>query len=142
MNKQIIAKTARSVRRIFELGAAHLKCAEPHLGGLCGSASFYIYEKLRQLGLKPAFIAGRGHYFVVCDQWLVDVTASQFGQPKIVLRNYERLRQELQARLTNAEWWDEQRRYITLHDIVNDGLIAFRHEAMEIARAAREALKK
>lgn len=62
-------------------------CSGPDLGGLCYYGAAMLYESFREHGFGSAEIAaGEGHWYLICDEYLVDVTASQFGMGNVVVR--------------------------------------------------------
>lgn len=80
-----IREIARSVRRWVENLAYHETCVEDHdLTGYCAIASGELFERLVEAGYKPEIRMARDnddcscHVFVVVDDYIVDVTATQF----------------------------------------------------------------
>lgn len=55
------------------------------LAGLCIVASIMMFQELRHRGRYPHIVQGCGHWFTHCDGFLIDVTASQFCKPNIVV---------------------------------------------------------
>jgi len=58
--------------------------ADDDLGMMCAISSYRLFTALKKAGLKPAFAANDEHAFVICDGWIVDVTATQFGHSEKV----------------------------------------------------------
>lgn len=81
-----IRNAALRVRRYLERDAD--TC--PDLTGCCGRASAMVAHALVRDGFKPVIAHAPGHAFVLCEGYLVDVTATQFGwekeYPKVVVR--------------------------------------------------------
>jgi hypothetical protein len=60
------------------------------LCGLCAKASAELYRKYTEVGISCVIHSAKyynsGHFFnVVANEWLVDITASQFGQSNITI---------------------------------------------------------
>ena len=50
------------------------------LQGLCAIASYELFKRLQEKDLEPTLcMADIGHAFVVCEEMLIDVTATQFS---------------------------------------------------------------
>lgn len=77
----------------------------------CAIASFKIWSALKKLGYSPTFVeylGGKygelcryeGHCFVICNGYLIDVTATQFGwKEPVVVRTF---REELYWYITHS----------------------------------------
>lgn len=60
------------------------------LNGMCAIASGMLFEQLTMRGYKPIIAMSEGEYdsahcFVLLEDMILDVTASQFGEPDIVI---------------------------------------------------------
>jgi len=80
------------------------KTANEYLDCYCAIASFRIWRKLKQLGYTPIFVVYNGteesigslgefesHCFVICDGYLIDVTATQFRiSEKVIVRPHKK----------------------------------------------------
>jgi hypothetical protein len=51
----------------------------PSLVGFCAKASAYLFTLLKAAGYDPQIIENDSHCFVLVDQELVDITATQFS---------------------------------------------------------------
>jgi hypothetical protein len=80
-----------------------------HLAGYCGYGSVLVWKRLKEAGRKPQMVQGHGHWFTICDGMLVDVTATQFGQSKVVVRDYERVQEMINSGEYRMQWWQSQR---------------------------------
>lgn len=95
--KNKIRKIATEVRKELQ-GLSHLNYgSEPRkirkdLRGYCRYGSVMVHEALAKNGFKSKIVGGSEHWFVVCGNLLVDITASQFSQPKVVVRNYKEVK--------------------------------------------------
>ena len=78
-----------------------------HLGGLCGYATSILHNKLSKEGLDPEMVQGSGHWFIKCGVWLVDITASQFGQGKICIRNYNKVQEIIKSQDRAMLFWHQ-----------------------------------
>jgi hypothetical protein len=103
--KRSIKKVAVDVRKTLEKIAPRLNIHAAHLQGACGYGSVMLFEELKRAGYKPRIAQGSGHWFVVCDGKLVDVTATQFGQPKVVVRDFIRIQDENNKFIYNRQYW-------------------------------------
>lgn len=133
----VIVKVAKKTREIFDIANAEYKTFKPHLKGACAMASACIFDELIALGLSPKIVSSATHTWVVCDGWLIDVTATQFGQPKIVIRNYSKLQHDIQNGLYVMPWWKQ---LITFDSVEKAGLINLRLDVAEFKRVY-EAVK-
>src|SRR3990167_11485989 len=75
-----IRSVARRVRRYLDRVAIEDGFSED-LNGLCGKAAAILYHALEHAGFNPKIAHTLGHAFVLCEGYIVDVTATQFGQP-------------------------------------------------------------
>ena len=81
----MIRKIARKARIwAEEYARTHRFCRD--LGGMCAIASAKLFRLLTDAGYDHVRIAVNGaHAFVICDEEIIDVTATQFGFDKIVI---------------------------------------------------------
>lgn len=104
--KQSIRTIARRVRRWAERVDERRDGKDPNLGGLCAIASRQLHAELVLAGYEARIAYRQEHCFVLVEDYLVDVTASQFGGPRIVVRQIKRL--------DPVPWyWQHQRTYKT-----------------------------
>ena len=73
-----IKQIAKEVRVWGELLERNGICFE-NLRGLCAICSVELFTRLQKEGYKPLFCFNTCHAFVVVDNKIVDVTASQFS---------------------------------------------------------------
>jgi hypothetical protein len=86
MSEATIYQCAERARAWAEAQAKQNRFA-PDLNGLCAISSAYLCAELEAAGLRPKAVLAPGHCYVECDEFLVDVTATQFGHGKIEVRN-------------------------------------------------------
>ena len=80
--------------------------AQPNLAGLCGYGSIMLSEELQRNGHKAQIIGGYGHWFVQCDEkYLMDITASQFGQANVIVKDFEEVQKEVKACPGRTDYW-------------------------------------
>ena len=96
-----------------------------HLGGLCDWASSALWSNLTREGLSPEVVQGGGHWFIKCGAWLVDVTASQFGQGKVCIRNYDRTIELITSNTKAMHWWHPYKVHKTIKDAGMENNIKF-----------------
>ena len=73
-----IKRIAKNVRKWAEELQNKNKFWDNHLSGMCGIASYELFKRLRRAKFKPTMCFSRGHAFVKCNGFIVDVTATQF----------------------------------------------------------------
>lgn len=103
--KEIFYQVAKDVRKRMRRSRWY-----PSLTGCCAICSYRIFKRLKELGYKPAFVENYYHCFVLCDKYLIDVTASQFGFGEIYVVPFPYLRHR---------WWTVKRRATTDQGIRN-----------------------
>jgi len=102
-----IAKTARA--------SAELKARRSgfsnNLGGFCARGSAILHRHLSRSGLKSTICFTRGHVWVWCDPFVVDITATQFGIHRDVLIFTEKSLGRIQriAKSTHPHFWDMEK---------------------------------
>ncbi len=131
--KATIVKIARRVRETFEKGNAKLRIYPPHLNGACLSASVMLFDELTEAGFTPAVVSSHSHMFVVCDEFMIDITATQFGHPGVLVRHYSKLKEKIKQNVILAEWWQEVTRYYSVEE---SSLTNLRTECLKIRQAA------
>ena len=107
LRKQIV-KIARQTRKFVENSKELVSLMgkpAPHLGGWCAHSSIILSHNLREAGLNASLVSGYGHWFVKCDDFLVDITASQFGQGSICVRDFNKVQEIVSSNKINAQWW-------------------------------------
>ncbi len=132
--KAAIAKIARRVREVFEKGNSKLRIYPQHLNGACLSASVMLFDELTEAGFSPAVVSSQTHMFVVCDEFMVDITATQFGHSGVLVRHYPKLKEKIKSNVILAEWWDEVTRHYSIEEA---SLTNLRIECVRIKEAAR-----
>lgn len=85
----LVRKTAESVRSwcIENMHQLNKRGYDKHLTGMCAIASAKLFDRLEQLGYTPtigiAELDDSSHVFVLVDDFIVDVTATQFGRNSV-----------------------------------------------------------
>ena len=100
-----IYRTAWEVRRWCERRAKNSKYWE-NLCGLCATASKRIFTKLKNAGIPCTLAETSYHCFVLTENYLVDVTATQFDLAKVVILNRNKVPAE--------EYWQPKREFHSL----------------------------
>jgi len=81
-----IYKVAVKVRRAAEKFALKEKFPN-HLGGCCFWASRELFKHLKRLNYRVGLAINDGHCFVIYGNYLIDLTATQFGSyPKVYIK--------------------------------------------------------
>jgi hypothetical protein len=94
-----------------------------------------LYNALTNEGFRPEIAEGYGHWFVKCGDFLVDVTASQFGQGMVCVRDWNRTQKKAESGHYSMGWW----RCIKLHK--NPGAGGLQIEAENIDKALDASVK-
>lgn len=103
--KQRLLHIARDARKRLERYAAESNIYFPHLGGLCHKASLVLVKQLLHMKHEPRLLSSMHHWFVVCDGFLIDITASQFGQPPVIVIDHEHIIRIIDERTRDLYWW-------------------------------------
>jgi len=86
-------KLARKIRyhayKARKIAERHSKADgfEEDLYDFCARGSAILWEELNRAGLKAEIVYNPGHVFVYCEGWYVDITATQFGLGKTLVRS-------------------------------------------------------
>lgn len=108
LNRKLeLIKIAHQVRVLIERGNEKHKLYPPSLNQCCLTASVMLFDNLVSAGFRPILVSSRTHMFVVCDGYLIDITATQFGFENVVIKDYDIVKKNIKERLILAEWWDE-----------------------------------
>lgn len=66
------------------------------LGGMCAICSVELADRLKKVGFSPNIAKNDTHVFVLCDGYLIDITATQFGQKrKVTIKKHTRIESQL-----------------------------------------------
>lgn len=90
MSLKEVKAIAKEVRKVFERiegdeGGYYGNPGPGSLGGYCGRASIQLYLACKRAGLNGIELwDGDGHTFNAYNGKIVDITATQFGQPRKV----------------------------------------------------------
>lgn len=87
----IIKDLARQAREWADENAK--KHFPSDLSQFCGIASANLFLLLKKYGFFPKIATNDCHAFVICNGYIVDVTASQFREPDICVVKFHRGRQ-------------------------------------------------
>jgi len=118
-NKQRIRKIATDVRMTFiekvmpALSKMHSIENKKSLRGCCAYASTMLYNRFINEGFRPKIVEGDGHYFVKCDEFLVDITASQFGQGMVCVKDWKNIQEKINSGNYELSFWKP----VQFHDI-------------------------
>jgi len=118
-DKQRIRKIAIDVRKTFvervmpALSKMHLIEDKKSLAGYCGYASAMLYNRLINEGFRPKIAEGVGNYFIKCNEFLVDITASQFGQGTVCVKDWENIQKKVNSKNYELSFWKP----VQFHDI-------------------------
>jgi hypothetical protein len=91
---------AKQVRIFCEKYREQKKLWKEDLGGMCAIASYLIFDILKENEYEPTLVHAEinpigGHCFILCNDYLIDVTATQFGEKeKVIVKKYSELEQK------------------------------------------------
>ena len=69
---------AKQVRLSYEQYRKNTKYPK-NLMGLCAKASYALFDRLKHYNIPCLFCGNSGHAFVVVNDHIIDITATQFG---------------------------------------------------------------
>lgn len=55
------------------------------LAGMCGIASAYLHKSLTRNEIRSVIAVNDEHVFIVIDEYIIDITATQFGKKSICI---------------------------------------------------------
>lgn len=84
--KDELFSVASEVRQEVEILAVQ-KGFPKNLIGACAHGAVLLHKALKKVGFQSKIKYNRGHCFVVVGDYIVDVTASQFGESNVVVLN-------------------------------------------------------
>ena len=64
------------------------------LCGLCARASAELFKRLQKNGYKPYFCFSEAHCFVLLNNYILDVTATQFGRKSIEIIPFNQFKRQ------------------------------------------------
>ena len=86
-DRKTIRNVAQSVRKWAENLQNRHKMWGDDLRCMCAITSYQIFIKLKKRGFFPTLRLNNDHCFITCNELLIDVTATQFGDyPKVITR--------------------------------------------------------
>jgi hypothetical protein len=92
---ELLINLARFTRTVFEK-----ESRLEDLAGMCYDASCFLHTIAKAYGIETRIGAGVGHYFVVYNNMIIDVTATQFGiKEKVVIIPIDKAKEV-------GRWWD------------------------------------
>lgn len=121
-SKQTVAKLVREIYS-HRVGAWGIGAAQPNesLGGYCAVASRVLASAFLHKGWPAEVVANEDHAWVESGGKIFDVTATQFGGPKIAIIPNNQRKQfwfTYEPDEEDCEWiWEEPE-----HELVNQGL--------------------
>lgn len=109
---------AEQVRKSYELfrnlNEENKKLYYPDLGGLCAKASYALFDRLKNHNMPVAMAGNDQHFFVICDNHIIDVTATQFGHTEpVVVKPIEEADKDYWTRIYTFETYPEITDYFT-----------------------------
>ena len=110
----IIGNVLGRVRRMLDANRRSLGFPRD-LAGACGVSSACIHTLLEVEGVPAQIIGGHFHYYVVCDDLALDVTATQFGRAPIMVMGMQQL-QRLATHDDGWRWWYPHDRYSSISE--------------------------
>lgn len=100
------------------------------LGGFCGVASGALFLKLKESGFSAQIIESDCHAFVIHNNYLIDVTATQFRKRKICIRKVSGVKENfwkieivhnsIKTFILSQKNWPEENRFIKYKKYIKD----------------------
>lgn len=87
LQRRKVYNAARRARRWAERNWRSYYCHED-MCGLCGVAAARLLIELRRDGIHARIACSDEHAFVIYRGHIIDVTATQFGEPEVLIRTY------------------------------------------------------
>ncbi len=87
MNKdkqQQVKQIANQARRWAMLNSKSM-----YLNGMCAIASCHLFNELKKAGIDSRIAINDQHCFLIVDNYIVDVTASQFDLPCVFIKHLD-----------------------------------------------------
>lgn len=76
------------------------------LCGFCARGSAILFNELKKRNYEPKIIEGDGHFYIECNGYIIDITATQFGDfSKVVVRK------KLSTYMKNLGYWNVLNKY-------------------------------
>ena len=101
-----IRKVAEETRKLVIIKRNKLWPGTPlNLGGICYYATILLCQKLKEAGFPTLTVMGSGHWYCKVNNWLVDITASQFGQGKICIRDFNATQEKIKKGEVDIHFW-------------------------------------
>ena len=88
-----LKETARSARRWAMRHRQKFNC-DDDLAGMCAISSGYLYRLLRKAGIESFLCVNHEHCFVLANDYIVDITATQYGLKPVTIVEVEKAYQE------------------------------------------------
>ena len=122
-----LVELAKVVREACEFYTEKTECGPEDLGGLCHDASYALLRLAKKQGIDNVELgASPNHWFVLLNNMIVDITATQFGvSDKVSVLSLEE---------TKAHWWQIEDR----GDFPYEGFDCAVNDIIEIAEELLE----
>lgn len=76
------------------------------LCGFCARGSAILFNELKKRGYEAKIVEGDGHFYVECEGYIIDVTATQFGPFSTVV-----VRKSLSVSMQSMGYWKPYKKY-------------------------------
>lgn len=101
----ICQKVRKKIKKISE----EVNFSDHYLSCLCGVASGYLFLALGKAGIKAKIAVSEEHAFLLVEDQIVDITASQFGREDICI---------LDTKTAYEPFWEVKCSFNNLRDFV------------------------
>lgn len=106
-------KTKRHIRYLATKARKAIECAaldetdSTYLGGYCARGSAIVAHLLKEEGIPCSLVySDWGHVYVECMNYVIDITATQFGDfPKVMIRTRDDVYAYCKKIDEYAVWW-------------------------------------
>lgn len=100
----------QKVRKKIEKLSREVDFSDDTLAGLCGIASGYLFLALQKAGIKAKIAVSEIHAFILVEDQIVDITASQFGLEDICI---------VDTKTAIEDFWEIEFVFKTLRGFIN-----------------------
>lgn len=105
-----LVSICQKVRKKVEKLSRKVDFSDKSLSCLCGVASGYLFLALQKAGIKAKIAVSEIHAFLLVEDQIVDITASQFGKEDICI---------IDAKTAIEDFWEIEFVFKTLRGFIN-----------------------
>lgn len=76
---------------------------------MCAKASGYLFEQLKAENIPAKLALTSNHCFVIVENYIVDITATQFSREKVMIKKIEE---------EDSYWWQQPKVFDSIEECV------------------------